>query len=51
MSLFFKEGSQATNYQDTAFFQSGEASKVSIFDNPPQSETQLAYNLFNIDSV
>jgi hypothetical protein len=51
MSFFFKEGSQVSEYQNTAFFQNGEASKVSIFDNPPQSETQLAYDLFNAESV
>jgi hypothetical protein len=48
MSLFFKDGSQVSDYQNTAFFQNGEASKASIFDNPAPSETQLAYELFNV---
>lgn len=51
MSLFFKEGSQVSDYQNTAFFQNGEASKASIFDDPIKSETQMAFELFNIDSV
>lgn len=51
MSFFFKEGSQVSEYQNTAFFQNGDASKASIFDNPPQSETQLAYDLFNHESA
>lgn len=50
MSMFFKD-SQVSDYQNTAFFQNGEASRASIFDNPPPSETQLAFELFNIDSV
>jgi hypothetical protein len=38
MSYFFDQGaSQASDYQNTAFFQHGEASKASIFDQPVQS--------------
>jgi len=48
--MFFKEGSQVSEYQNTAFFQNGEASKVSIFDNAP-SESQIAYEMFNVQSA
>lgn len=47
MSIFFAN-SQASEGENTAFFQTGEASKASIFDdNPSRSESQLAYELFN----
>lgn len=52
MSYFFEhnKGSQASSYQNTAFFQNDSNSRASIFDQPMQSESQIAYDLFNIDS-
>jgi hypothetical protein len=49
--MFFKESSQVSDYQNTAFFQNGEASKISIFDNAAPSESQIAYEMFNADSA
>lgn len=36
MSIFFAN-SQASEGENTAFFQNGEVSKASIFDNPSHS--------------
>lgn len=46
MSVFFAN-SQASQGENTAFFQNGDVTKTSIFDNPSHSESQLAYELFN----
>lgn len=52
MSYFFNHSkvSQASSYQNTAFFQNDSSSRMTIFDQPIQSESQIAYELFNIDS-